>query len=123
MKYLFYLTLFVLPFAGVAQDCSEFKTGTFRVKDESGKYVPNYSIVRKKNIQIEKIGENYVKTKVVWIDDCTYELILIKSDIMDVPKGTVTRIKIVETFDGGYRGAGTSPKVEGTVMFTMYLVD
>lgn len=123
MKKLLFTLALIFPLVGIAQDCQDFKTGTFRLKDEAGNYVPNYSIVRKKNLQIETIGENYIKTKVVWIDDCTSELILIKSDILDVPKGTVTRVKITSTFEGGYKGAGTSEVTEGIVNFTMYKVD
>ena len=123
MKKIVLSLLFMLPIALFAQDCEKFKTGTFYAKTEDGSFIPNYSIVRKKKLQIETMGENYIKTKVRWIDDCTYELTHIESDILDLPKGTVTTCKILQTFEDGYHGSGTSPVVEGTVSFTMYKVD
>ncbi|MDB2656487.1 hypothetical protein N9Y60_00370 [Crocinitomicaceae bacterium] len=123
MKKIVLLLLILLPISSFAQDCAKFKTGTFRLKSEDGNFVPNYSIERKKNIQIEKIGENYVKTKVKWIDDCTYKLIHITSDILDLEKGTVTTCKILQTFENGYHGIGTSSFTEEAVPFTMYKID
>ncbi|MCR9172656.1 MAG: hypothetical protein NXI10_09205 [bacterium] len=123
MKTAMIALLALLPLMGVAQDCEQFKTGTYRIKGESGEIEPNYSIVRTKKFQIERIGENYVKTKVKWIDDCTYKLTFVKSDIMDIPKGTVTICTIKDTFEGGYHGVGSSPGIAEEVPFTMYRVD
>ncbi len=74
-------------------------------------------------LPISSFAENYVKTKVKWIDDCTYKLIHITSDILDLEKGTVTTCKILQTFENGYHGIGTSSFTEEAVPFTMYKID
>ena len=123
MKRALLIVLLTVPAMLFGQDCEQFKTGTFRAKGADGKFIPNYTIERKKNVQVERFGENYTKSKVVWIDDCTYQLIHIKSDALDIPKGTVTTIKIISTFDGGYEGSGHSDIREGTVNFSLYTID
>jgi len=92
------------------------------VKMPDGNYVPDYEILRKKKIQIEKAEGGYIKTKVKWINDCTYQLIHVKSDILDLPKGTITTVKILSTKDDHYEAVGTSEGVD-MKRFTMYKVD
>lgn len=73
-------------------DCSRFYTGKYFFKDNLGKI--SSKIVRRKNVQIEKgtdpTSGKVIRSKerIVWIDECTYELISIKNnlnedDIMD----------------------------------------
>lgn len=119
MKKIIALVLFMVPTVLIAQNCSEFKTGTFYVKDDAGNRVPNYTIERTKTKQIEHIGDKFIKCKVVWISDCSYKLIHQKGDAIELPKGTETTVKIIRTFENGYDGVGSSPAKEGTVVFTM----
>ncbi len=78
MRYLpFVLTIVLLAigYQGFLQnsDCSEFKTGTFKLLDAS---VPNYLIVRNDSIQTETAKSSIVSTDfyIRWVDDCSYEL-------------------------------------------------
>jgi len=120
MNKLIALVLLLIPTLLFAQDCSEFQTGTFYVKDDAGNRVPNYTIERTKKKQIERVGDKFIQCKVVWLSDCSYNLIHQKGDAIDLPKGTVTTIKIIRTFENGFDGLGTSLAKEGTVSFTMY---
>lgn len=123
MKNLILFLIAMMPVLAFSQDCEQFKTGTFRAKGSDGKFIPNYTIERKKKIQMERFGENYTKSKVVWVDECTYQLIHIKSDILDIPKGTVTTVRIISTFDGGYEGTGHSEIRKEPVNFSLYTID
>lgn len=120
MKKQIALVLFMLPTLLFAQNCAEFATGTFYLKDDADKRVPNYTIVRTKNRQIEHIGDKFIKCKVVWLSDCSYKLIHLKGDANDLPKGTETIVKIIRTFENGFDGVATSLVADRTVAFTMY---
>ena len=66
----------LLSLIGLSQDCKELKSGSFRVDNE------NFTthIERKDGFQIEKtpsIGL-IVKTKIVWISECSYSLKVVK---------------------------------------------
>ncbi len=123
MRVLLSTLLFLVPSLLFGQNCEEFKTGEFYVKDDFGNRMPGYTIKRTKKKQIERAVGGYIKTKVVSTSDCTYDLIHIKSDILDLPKGTVTTVKIVRTFEGGYDGVGYSEIADKPVRFTMYTID
>lgn len=123
MRNLIIAALFLMPAFLFGQNCEDFKTGKFYVKDDKGNRVPGYTITRTKKKQIERADGGYIKTKVVWTSDCTYEIIHLKSDILDLPKGTVTTVKITRTFEGGYDGVGYSEVAEKPVRFTMYKLD
>lgn len=116
--------LFLLPFVGLGQDCAVFKTGKFYVKDGEGNKVEGYVITRTKTKQIEHAPNGVMlKSKVVWTSDCTYQLIHLKSKNYPLPKGTVTNVKIIRTFEGGYTGSGNSNVQPEPRSFTMYLMD
>ncbi len=112
----------MLPTLLMAQDCQDFVSGTFYLKDDAGQRIPNYSITRTKKKQIEKVPNGYVKCKVVWLSDCSYQLIHLKSDVVHLPKGTITEVKIIRTFQNGYDGLASSDYAPDTVAFTMYKV-
>lgn len=113
MKNALLVLLMILPIAVFGQNCGDFKTGTFECKQEGGEWIPNYKIVRKKNLQIEYYPNGYNKSKVVWIDSCTYQLIHIKSKDLNLEKGNVTTVKIVETTEDTYVGVGHSEAIPG----------
>ncbi|MBT8195738.1 MAG: hypothetical protein HKO56_04520 [Bacteroidia bacterium] len=86
-------TLILLAFShfafGQDMDCSKFKTGKFKNIDASS---ANTFIKRTATHQFEhdKISGKKVKLKVVWDDECSYRLILIKGNkkfLKDEPKG------------------------------------
>ncbi len=61
-------------------NCKDFKTGTFKVIDET---INHYIIFeRSKNFQIEKNQNTgaVTKCKVKWIDDCTYKLTYLETE-------------------------------------------
>lgn len=119
-----FVVSFLLPLAGLGQDCSAFKTGKFYAKDAEGNRIPNYVIVRTKTKQIEHAPNGIVlKSKVVWTSDCTYELTHLSAKNYTLPKGTVTKVKITATFDGGYTGSGYSNVQPIAREFTMYKIN
>lgn len=108
MNRLLFALLLMFPLVGFAQDCQDFKTGTYKCRKVGGEWVQDYRIVRKKSIQMEYSSEGYIKSKVVWIDSCTYHLVHIKSDYLDLPKGNVSRVRIVKFTDNGYIAEGNT---------------
>lgn len=123
MKYLIILILFLVPFVGTAQDCQQYKTGVFKCKPVNGEWVPDYKIIRKRRIQIEKTSKGFNKSKVVWIDDCTYQLIHIKSNLQNIKKGNITTVKIVKVTENRYEAIATSEAVNGSVTVVMKRID
>lgn len=124
MKWIGLTAMFLLPLAGMAQDCSQFKTGEFYLKDTDGNKIENYTIVRKKKKQIEHLPNGGVSiSKIEWISDCTYTLTNIKTKLFPIPKGTVTTVTITETFEGGFTGFGSSTIQKEVRTFTMYTLD
>ena len=106
------LTL-LMPLIGISQNCNDFKTGAYKCRLEDGEWIKDYKIIRRKKVQIEHSSEGVVKSKVVWIDDCTYRLIHMKSDYLKIPKGNVTTVKILKTKGIGYQAIGSSDAVPG----------
>ncbi len=119
MRKVLILVVLLFPMLGLAQDCEQYKTGVFKCKLIDGDWIPNYKIIRRKKIQIERSPEGYNKSKVVWIDDCTYKLIHIKSNYMNLKKGNVTMVRIVKTTDNGYEAIGTSDTLDGSKRIVM----
>ena len=58
-------------------DCAGFHTGSFKLLDASS---PDYTITRNDSIQTETAKKSVVTTDfyIRWIDDCNYELTLLK---------------------------------------------
>lgn len=121
VKNILIAALILMPAIVFGQECEKFKTGTFIAKDESGKEIPDYKIVRTKKKQVEYLpnGEKIIMT-VNWTSECTYELTFVKGEY-HIPKGTVTRVRITRTFGTGYEGEGTSDLSTTPVPFKMYL--
>ncbi|XOV69057.1 MAG: hypothetical protein ACFHU9_07680 [Fluviicola sp.] len=101
------------PLIGSAQNCEDYKTGTFKCRLEGGEWIENYKIIRKNKWQLEYSPDGFNKSKVVWLDSCSYDLIHIKSDYLDLPKGNVTHVKIVRTTKNGYVAVGSSDAFPG----------
>ena len=67
--------LVVLLFLNLAcgENCTDLKTGTFELKSQDGSI---HTIIRKKDIQIEKLGETgrALQYDVKWTSECEYML-------------------------------------------------
>jgi hypothetical protein len=98
------LIVFFFFFVGVttAQDCKKFKTGKFVVRSTKGPTRVT-KIKRTKNKQIER-GEGVVsKNRVVWIDECTYTIVDIKTrDKRNIVGDETVICKIIEVGDDYY---------------------
>lgn len=86
-------------------DCSDYKTGKFVAKSEE--FGDSY-IKRTKKYQIET-GIDYrskakykIKDKIVWLDDCTYQLHPGKNKGSTVVDNSILTFKIIEAFDNYY---------------------
>lgn len=104
LNVVFSLILTTTAFSQV--DCSAYKTGKFVVRSEE--YGDNF-IKRTKKYQIEtgmdlQTGKKIrTKDKVVWIDECTYQLLPVKSKNMDdTMRGVILTFRIIETGDDYY---------------------
>lgn len=72
MRALLFISFLIVSISGVfAQDCAKYKTGTFTIDAEG---YENYVLKRTKKFQIESTGNDKVKYKIEWIDDCSYKL-------------------------------------------------
>ncbi len=97
----------LLPFSTEVK-CTEHRTGTFSLKDES--LGSDHLIVRTDSIQTEtdlKTGAKS-KYKVTWVTDCEYELNIIEGgpEIMDFYRDKTLIIQIMDTTKDGYRFQG-----------------
>lgn len=95
-------------------DCTGFLTGTFRYEEE-----PYTAVViqRTETKQIESVPATGSKSifKIVWKNDCEYDLIFVRSNRpANINKGDVINVKIIEINEGSYvyeayfRGTTTS---------------
>ncbi len=97
------ISLIVLGFK--QPDCSNFKTGKFKIVDVS--INDSFIIDRTDSLQIEtdlKSGE--ISTfRVHWLDDCNYTLTIVKGppSVMQFYFLKTLRIQIIETFTDGYK--------------------
>ncbi len=83
------------------EDCEILKSGTFVTYGDADSTL----IIMTKNSQILKFKSGaYTKSKVKWIDDCTYELIRIESTDpfeKQIPPGDVRMVKIIHVSQDG----------------------
>ena len=88
--------------------CSEHKTGTFSLKDES--LGSDHLIVRTDSIQTETDLNTGAKSKykVTWLTDCEYELNILEGapEIMDFYSDKTLIIQITDVTKDGYRFQG-----------------
>jgi hypothetical protein len=98
--------LFLLPVFGFSQnDCTKFKTGTFKVTDPATKKV--CFITRDEKTQTEKMqdAEEIYDFDIVWIDDCTYTVSPTAATAArnkEVLKSGTMTVKITKVKDGSY---------------------
>jgi hypothetical protein len=57
--------------------CKKFKTGKFQNIEDG---VVKSKIERNDSIQIEEYGENKIKLKIEWLNDCTHRLIFLEGN-------------------------------------------
>lgn len=123
MRTLFFLLMIVIPLTSSAQDCDDFHVGTYRLLGEDGQFLPNYKLVFKKKHQIEYVGNQSTKSKQVWLDPCTYEVTIGKSDYLPVPEGTKMKCLISRTFANGFDVIVTSELADEAMMMTFIRVE
>jgi len=74
------LLISFLWISGIAfsqSECQKFRTGKFQ-NIENG--IVKSKIERTDSIQIEQYGENSIKLKIKWIDECSYRLIFLEGN-------------------------------------------
>lgn len=66
-------------------NCSMIKSGKFLNEETCDKFTPGYSIEIRGNTVIELVedGKFYMKSKIEFTSDCTYELTVLESTIPD----------------------------------------
>ena len=116
---IFWTALF--PFDnGVELDCKAFKTGKFKLIDTDQEYI----IVRNDTIQIEEDlkKKTISKFKVTWVSECEYDLDILegREEALNFFKGKTLSIKILETFDKGYK---YEAKLKGTEIKLIHSVE
>ncbi|MDG1332093.1 MAG: hypothetical protein P8P74_07175 [Crocinitomicaceae bacterium] len=99
MKIIGFLVIF-LSLSVQAQDCDKFKTGTFEVDNEDG----TVSIIKRtKKYQTEGNGNVKLKDKIVWLSDCSYQLIPVKiKDNTGLIGDEILTFTFVKTFEYSY---------------------
>jgi len=90
-------------------DCAGFHTGSFKLLDASS---PDYTITRNDSIQTETAKKSVVTTDfyIRWIDDCNYELTLIK--MHNRPAGLKMPDNTIKLFVKIYKVSGDTCWVE-----------
>ena len=102
--------LIVLMISGLnsySQDshCREYKTGKFQLIDKEQNL--EFVIERNDTIQVERNikTEEIAKFKIMWLNDCKYELTIIegKKEFMDFYADKILIIEMIEIYDNGYK--------------------
>lgn len=100
------LLVLLLPMFGFSQnDCTKFKTGSFKVTDPATKKV--CLITRDGDTQTEKMqdAEEIYDFDIVWIDDCTYTVSPTAATAArnkEVLKSGTMTVKITKVKDSSY---------------------
>ena len=114
--FLFLLFCSANLFAQEPSECKQFRTGTFYVKN-----MPEIVITRDAQFQTETnpATGKYVKMSITWLDDCTYELRLVKTNDRkqkkDYKKMGVLIVKITSVDENSYHFAASSPAMPQAV--------
>lgn len=76
------------------EGCKIMHEGTFKYEKD----LSNDKVVIKGNVHKEYVGGNYVKSKLVWKDDCSFTMTITKVTIPDFvyPVGTSMFVQITE---------------------------
>lgn len=110
MRFLILFALLLIAQLSSAQpkDCQRYRTGTFRIDDpDTG---TSTIITRKGAVQRERMGNNEIRLKVVWLNDCAYTLELLtgkKRDKKNMKESgfdpaMVVKVEILETAEDHY---------------------
>ncbi len=102
---LIYTAFFLIPFLGLAQDCSKFKDGAFKITDPVTKKV--CIITREGNTQTERMEDasEVYDFEINWLDDCTYTVnptAATSARNKDVLKAGTMTVKIIKVTDTSY---------------------
>ena len=99
MKIIGFLFVF-LSLSVQAQDCDKYKIGTFEVDNEDG----TVSVIKRtKKYQTETCGDLKVKDKIVWLSDCSYKLVPVKTEKKLGEIGEMVLVfTFVKTFEHSY---------------------
>ncbi|WP_276500759.1 hypothetical protein [Terrimonas pollutisoli] len=113
--FLFFTLSFVTVFA-LAQDdnesldCSIIKKGTFKYLD-----IPDttayFKIKKENHTEYHRDGKYYIKSKIKWVNDCQYEMVMLSNTIPDFP------------FQPGAVMLVTFLKIEGDIIYYSAEVD
>ena len=107
MRNLILIILICISIASFGQEneCIRFKNGKYKILDNrTGEFI----IERKGSKQVEYGGESKLKLefKVTWLNECIYTLelekILENPNKMEIPKGMILTVEIIETKDKSY---------------------
>ncbi len=101
---------------GKGSNCKAFKTGKYKLVDKER----SYRIERDKKIQIETdlTTNETTRFKVKWVSACEYELNILegRKDLMEFFKNKTLVIRILETFEKGYKYEAKLKGIEGGVV-------
>jgi hypothetical protein len=118
---IFSVTTSLLAQDPTAADCKQFRTGTFYLPN-----MPDIVITRDAEFQTEtntKTGK-YIKMRITWIDDCTYQLKTLKTNDRQTRKidkkiGVLT-VVITSVDENTYHFSASSPAmaepIKGTII-------
>lgn len=91
MKQVFlFLALTFVTFFALAQDanknlgCSIAKKGTFKYLDISDT-TAYFKLKKENHTEYHRDGKYYIKSKVKWLNDCQYEMVMLANTIPDFP--------------------------------------
>ena len=98
MKFLLSLLFVFSSLTIFAQDCSIMKSGIFRDAEDFDK-TAYIEIDNDYLYDYAKNESEYILSKIHWVNDCTYVLTLVETNIEDfeLPMGTRLKVNILET--------------------------
>ncbi len=117
MKYLFFFSLLALIGCSQQQDCSKFRTGTFKYTDTDLNHI---KIIRNDSVQVEYNSKDdlIITTSIEWSSNCSY--ILTYKNVSNYPYeeeilGKKIYIKILETDGDSYLSQVSSSTTESKI--------
>jgi len=96
------ILLFFFPLFPFAQDCEEVKTGRFKITDEESGIT--CLVRRRRKVQIEKFANYKTKYRVEWLNNCTFKITIIKTNIPEkaFQKGVYSIVRITKIREESY---------------------
>ncbi len=112
-------------------DCTKFKTGRFVLRLKSNNKIFAFTLLRHNSVQTEinELTGDTTKYKIIWIDDCNYELKFLKTtenlpdSSLRLKKSMTITTSILETKDNYYLFQSKSDKSNYTFEDTIWTKD